>query len=1252
MPKFTVIGRVFSAERAGIGGLRVQIVGKYVGEDILLATGQTDVGGKYTLSFSTDQVQGIDKQAPDIQVRVYAGTTPIGASDVRYNASSSETLNIILEPGKAPALPSEYETLLGAIVDVARYKDPLRDLQESDTRQDITYLANKTGWDARAVALAALADQFSARTADSSGAAPIPPPFFYALFRAGLPANEDTLYHTDAKTLESVWNKAAEQGVIPKASAGQIPKLIERFQALSAQKLLGESALVGVSSFKSMLNDVSALNDSQQQKFAALYAAHRTDTAALWEAVSKDPVFGATKVERAACLNRLQVDGKLGFLTINNALLMQQVHVSDPLQLAQMGYHSASKWNELLTDSIPIPKEIPGTTPDEKRTNYAKFLAAQVRLSYPTASVAQMVESGELPLTDAAAGASDKVLRFLTKHQGKFEIDVEPVERYITRKNIQVDGETGEAVEQVKRLQRVYQITPSDQAMIGLMQRGIDAAYHVVRYDKDTFVRSFATDLGGEDDAALTYDRAVQVHGAVLNIALSYLTAKNGIGLGAVALTGADGAGHSGQILQPAPLTPAPANVADLIAYPTLESLFGSMDFCACDHCRSILSPAAYLVDLLLFLDQPYLPAGTNPQDVLLQRRPDIAHLPLTCENTNTALPYIDVVNETLEYFVSNAATLDGYVGHDTSGIASEDLLASPQFVNDAAYRTLRNEHFPVPLPFHLPLERLRRYFNKLEVPLPLAMERLRKSDDLDVDRTKTPPPPISDYAWRDILMEEIGLSRAEHDILTSSTAVPLRRMYGFPEGTADSAVIAGLSNAKLFCRRVGISYDDLIAILKTQFINPNSGLIPKIERLGVSFATLAELKTNNNAPIDAKFDALLADLAVPPDPAEYGGNIKTWVKENATSRIMGLITLTIPAGKWVAKSYLVGDCVRPTAAGPEPTLYYECTTPGTSATAEPNWPTTPGNTYQDNTVVWTCRDASSCQSFDNLAFRYSGPAKITQNIGAIDFIRLLRFIRLWKKLGWTIEQTDAAICALLHPMASPDPIIGLDRCFLLFLPRLGIVIQAMRRLNLTVNRDLLPLLACWSDIGTHGDSALYRQMFLNPALLKQDAVFADNGYGEFFADTTKKLADHAEALRSAFNLTGDEYDRIVAALGYDANTPLTTSNISAIYRRGWLARKLNLSVREFLLLTSLTGLDPFASPDPPDPCDIAADRADPVHAGSVVQVRRRALPDLESGLERQIRTGSGADRRARSHPARRLCRHRGAICGRRRPRR
>ena len=126
-----------------------------------------------------------------------------------------------------------------------------------------------------------------------------------------------------------------------------------------------------------------------------------------------------------------------------------------------------------------------------------------------------------------------------------------------------------------------------------------------------------------------------------------------------------------------------------MVAFATLENLFGSLDYCDCQDCGSILSPAAYLVDLLHYIDQPApgQPAS-NPQDVLLSRRPDLQYLPLTCANTNTALPYIDLVNETLEYFVANGLSMAGYQGHDTgNAVTSAELLASPQYVNDARLR-------------------------------------------------------------------------------------------------------------------------------------------------------------------------------------------------------------------------------------------------------------------------------------------------------------------------------------------------------------------------------------------------------------------------------------------------------------------------------------------------------------------------------------------------------------------------------------
>lgn len=1193
---YTVSGVVSSPDRAGVNGLRVDVMDRNISGDVLLGFAPTDDRGRYKVTFPASVLRERKKEQPDLQARVFADKTFLGASEVRYNAGHNETLNVEL-PANSTALASEHETLVSSLG--THFNGALRDLQESAERQDITYLANKTGWDARAVALAALADQFSQLSTEAKAA--IKPAFYYAMFRAGLPANTDTLFRTDAQTVKQVLQKAVKQGVIEQASDQEIDAAAQDFQRLSAQKRLTSAPLIGTSSLKDLLV-VSQLNDDDQTKFAALLTEHRQDSTKLWAAVENE--FGAQRAKQ------LQLDGKLGFFTLNNAPLVSKLRgvganggLSDPVQLAQEGLHRPADWLPLLDNNVQIPKEIPGDTPEIKKANYAEYLAAQIRISYPSASVAEMVRKGDLTVQAPA-----QVNSFLTQHQGEFEIGVMPVGHFIARNNINVDQAT---VREVRQIERVYQITPDDRAMNTLLKSGVNAAADVVRFERGAFIQKFGDQMGGTAIAAQTYDKSVQIHNAVLNLVVGYLTARNGIAVGSQPLARrADGAlelrdGGGGMILQPGPQPRIAGGddagpdgdgpAGDVIAYPTLEELFGEMDFCACDHCRSILSPAAYLVDLLQFLNQaPTEPGKDNPLDVLLERRPDIEHLPLTCENTNTALPYIDIVNEILEYFIANAVqplTLRGYVGHDTGTASSVDLLASPRFVMEAAYTTLRNERFPTLLPFHQPLENLRRYFDKFEVPLPLAMERLRVNDQLERGANA--------YGWRDVLMEELSLSRDEYEILTDGGANPLWRIYGFANGTSDANVINDLSNAKQFTRRLGITYEDVVEILKTRFVNPNSDLVPKLERLGVSFGAMQALK--NNTLSDADFDDMLPTGAGAPDPAEYDDDIKGWVRnQNNLDRIMAIITLVDPS------------------ADPDP-----------------------------------------C-NFDHLEFRFArpmaAPNDTSTRLTAVEFVRMLRFIRLWKKLGWTIEQTDAAICALFPVPAFPngaaaiDTVAKVDAGFLVLLPRLGLVQRVMEALNLTTKRDLLPLLTLWSPLGTHGNSALYRQMFLNPATLAQDPAFADNGYGEFLLDNTLKIADHAETLRAAFGQTGDEFDQLIDALGFGAGSVayvhpqptlqqaildagpgisydnvaqrlafsgvmtdgirnalkavagvtaafqtaidtlyanqanLTFENISAVYRNGWFARKLKISVRELVLLKRLTGLDPFAPPDATNP--------------------------------------------------------------------
>ncbi|KAK4161606.1 hypothetical protein QBC43DRAFT_357472 [Cladorrhinum sp. PSN259] len=99
-----------------------------------------------------------------------------------------------------------------------------------------------------------------------------------------------------------------------------------------------------------------------------------------------------------------------------------------------------------------------------------------------------------------------------------------------------------------------------------------------------------------------------------------------------------------------------------------LSAWFGDLDEVGCADCCSVTSPAAYFVDLLRFLKCQ--PASMQFKNInvtekgfvsllqkLLARRPDLGHLLLSCRNTSELVPYIDLVNETLE---SAAAFLNG----------------------------------------------------------------------------------------------------------------------------------------------------------------------------------------------------------------------------------------------------------------------------------------------------------------------------------------------------------------------------------------------------------------------------------------------------------------------------------------------------------------------------------------------------------------------------------------------------------------
>ena len=363
---YTVTGTVFSPALPGIGGLEVQLVDKNVGGDQVLGSTRTGRRGAYAFAPFTIGHAYLEehyKQRPDLQVHVSGTTGVLASSAVTYSAPSSVTLDVTL-PDSATGLPSEYEILTANLA--AAYPGSLGALQESDGRQDITYLANKTGWDARAVALAALADQFSQLTArvpvlppepEKTQELPVPvvslrPEYYYALFRAGLPASADALFRASSAGVQGVWEQATRQGIIPSALADEIPGAVRAFQALSAARLLTTAPPAGYSTLEEMLRPVLP-EAAQREGFARLYAERQGDWSDFWTEVDRQAGTSAAE--------QLQLLGQLYCLTLNNEPLVTALLAAEtepPLRstadLASRGYYDATSWAPLIGTAIPL----------------------------------------------------------------------------------------------------------------------------------------------------------------------------------------------------------------------------------------------------------------------------------------------------------------------------------------------------------------------------------------------------------------------------------------------------------------------------------------------------------------------------------------------------------------------------------------------------------------------------------------------------------------------------------------------------------------------------------------------------------------------------------------------------------------------------------------------------------------------------------------------------------------------------------
>ncbi|WP_088889118.1 hemopexin repeat-containing protein [Leptolyngbya ohadii] len=201
---------------------------------------------------------------------------------------------------------------------------------------------------------------------------------------------------------------------------------------------------------------------------------------------------------------------------------------------------------------------------------------------------------------------------------------------------------------------------------------------------------------------------------------------------------------------------------------PNYADLFGNLDFKEGDDARSVYSPAAYLSDLLQMLDDEFDPSSIDFD----ARRDDIKNINLDAENTNTLIPYLDIVNEVLEKRVDSS---------------------------DGAYAVLRNAVYPFNMPFSLENEQLKNYLHHLTISAHELRRLFAKEPDCST-----------------VAREYLGLSVTELESLVetgteAATEDEVAQLYGYP---ANSNFISEMSSATTFMESTGLQAHEMRELL------------------------------------------------------------------------------------------------------------------------------------------------------------------------------------------------------------------------------------------------------------------------------------------------------------------------------------------------------------------------------------------------------------------------------------------------------
>ncbi|MDB4891180.1 MAG: hypothetical protein JWL61_3035 [Gemmatimonadetes bacterium] len=685
---------------------------------------------EYVIPYSAADFQRAERGTADVRVVVReAGGRELGSSDIHYNVATDVTIDLVVG---TPDASSEYERYM-AELELVLQGVSLGEVDgepENQKKTDLDFLAGDTGIERQHIAWLARAEAFESRvlqayakrTRDAqNGHVAIPAAVFYGWFREGQPDEWDALVAQPISALRTALVATIDDNVIPRSFAGQIESVLHAIPNPKRDAVRNVGTLVElppetVAKLLTRVSDVPELSNALVSRLVTDKVLNSGEARSLGLGVTLHNLLdgrldavAALRDARPAGINggavqRVNDLAALDVADVRAALERANVQPPEGLTLDTVAdrvvrsvatafptdflLHRVTDPRTSLVETVAQLYASPRTSEDavEASPELSRTSDRPIRElvnQFPGLGLSSLLERGA-DARNAVALAEERIGWLRDVHTNNpdldlLAIDYLPESESLNKVNF---GDLGEperkmVVSTLKGYQRVQALTGDAITSLALLKAGHHSSSSILRSTVDDFAATTRLPL---PLAAAVYAQADQ---QANNAAISLF----GI------LDLARGQGR----LPPALAPEVPAALARLSGY---ADLFGALSSCECEHCQSMLSPSAYFVDLMWFVETQVLNdtfkahGGENNELHLKRRRKDLWTLKLTCENTEQYLPYLTIVIRVLEEYIARK------VPAAANGLY--ELLAA----TDSSIRQ----------PFTLPLERLTTLLSHFEI--------------------------------------------------------------------------------------------------------------------------------------------------------------------------------------------------------------------------------------------------------------------------------------------------------------------------------------------------------------------------------------------------------------------------------------------------------------------------------------------------------------------------------------------------------